>query len=64
MTRSVLKLWVDRRTNQKIYPTSGFWKLNKLNGKVILEILSSDKRKIRQDIIYLDREGNMVADRQ
>jgi hypothetical protein len=50
--------------NQKIYPKAGSWKINKLNGKVILEILSSNKRKFRYDIIYLDREGNMVADRR
>lgn len=47
---------------KKINQTSGLWKLNKLNGKIILEITSSDKRKLRYDIIYLDREGNMVAD--
>jgi hypothetical protein len=51
-------------TKKKTYQTSGLWKLIKLSGKVILEISSSDKRKIRYDIIYLDREGNMVADRQ
>ena len=49
---------------KKIYPTSGLWKLNMLNGKVILEISSPDKRKFKYDIIYLDRDGNMVADRQ
>ena len=51
-------------TKQKTYPTSGLWKLIKLNGKVILEIFSSNKRRIRYDIIYLDKEGNMVADKQ
>ena len=51
-------------TKQKTYPTIGLWKLIKLNAKVILEISSSDKRKFRYDIIYLDREGNMVADKQ
>ena len=49
---------------KKIYPTSGLWKLNMLTGKLILEISSQDKRKIRYHIIYLDREGNMVADKK
>lgn len=43
---------------------SGFWKVSKLNGKIILEISSTNNRRIRYDIIYLDREGNMVADRK
>lgn len=45
-------------------PKSGFWKVSNLNGKIILEISSADKRRIRYDIIYHDREGNMVADRK
>jgi len=51
-------------TKPKTYPTSGFWKLVNLNGKLILEISSADKRKFRYNIIYLDRDGNMVADQQ
>ncbi len=51
-------------TKPKTYPISGIWKIIRLNGKVILEISSSDKRKFRYDIVYLDKEGNMVADKQ
>jgi hypothetical protein len=49
---------------KKTIPKSGFWKVSKLNGKAILEISSADTKRIRYDIIYLDREGNMVADRK
>jgi len=50
--------------DKKVHPTSGLWKLDYLGGKLILEISSPEKRKIRYHIIYLAREGKMVADKQ
>ena len=48
----------------KTYPTSGIWNINKVKGKLILEITLTSKAKIRFQILFLDRDGNMVADRQ
>jgi len=55
----------NEATNNKknTYPTSGTWKISRVKDKVILEITASDRAKLRYEVLYLDREGNMVADK-
>jgi hypothetical protein len=48
----------------KNYATTGTWKLTKVKGKLSLEIILTNKSDIKYHILYLDREGNMVVDRQ
>ena len=44
--------------------TKGNWKFIKLKNELLLEITLTSKSKIKFKVLYFDREGNMVADRQ
>jgi len=48
----------------KNYLTTGNWKLTMLKEKLTLVITLTNNTKILYHIWYIDREGNMVADRQ
>ena len=44
--------------------TSGQWKVLRIKNDLMLEIKLTTGNTIRYKVLYLDREGNMVADRQ
>ena len=44
--------------------TAGRWKFIRMKNELLLEITLATKNKIKFRVLYFDREGNMVADRQ